>query len=295
MHYFFVVNPNAGQGRAGQVWQRIRQELDRRKIQYSFVETSAPGEATDLTRDIVDAGYPAVIGVGGDGTLHEIAGGLGPETMLGVIPSGTGNDFALSLGIPTDPMAALDALLNAKPQKIDRPTINGRPFLNMSGVGFDATVAKRVRENPPRGSGSLPYVIMALRVLAKYRNPRLTIELDGKKIEEKVFLVAVGNGAYCAGGMHMCPKASMQDGQFDVCIARDLSKTEALINMVRIFKGKHIHHPKVSYLRARHVRILGEQVPLYADGEPLGETPVEYSLSPLSLTVLAPPLNSKPS
>ncbi len=295
MHYFFVVNPNAGQGRAGHTWQRIVQELDRRKVQYSFVETSVPGEATDLTRDIVEAGYPVVVGVGGDGTMHEIAGGLGPETILGVIPSGTGNDFALSLGIPTDPLAALDVLLSAKPQKIDRPSINGRPFLNMSGVGFDATVAKRVREKPPRGSGSLPYVIMALRVLAKYQNPRLTIELDGKRIEENVFLVAVGNGAYCAGGMHMCPKASLQDGQFDVCIARDLSKTEALLNMVRIFKGKHIHHPKVSYLRARHVRIFGEQVPLYADGEPLGETPVEYSLEPQSLTVLAPPLNSKPS
>lgn len=295
MHYFFIVNPNAGQGRTGQIWQRMVQELDRRKIKFSYVETSAPGEATELTRDIVDAGHSVVVGVGGDGTLHEIAGGLGPETMLGVIPGGTGNDFALSLGIPTDPMAALDSLLNAKPQKIDRPTINGRPFLNMSGVGFDATVAKRVREKPPRGSGSLPYVIMALRVLAKYKNPRLTIELDGNRIEENVFLVAVGNGAYCAGGMHICPKASLQDGQFDVCIARDLSKTDALINMVRIFKGTHIHHPKVSYTRARHVRITGERVPLYADGEPLGDTPVEMTLEPQSLTVLAPPLNSKTS
>lgn len=293
MHYFFIVNPNAGQGRTGRIWQRLLNELNRRQIQFSVVETSAPGEATDLTRDIVEAGHKNIVGVGGDGTLHEIAGGLGPDTALGVIPAGTGNDFSLSLGIPADPMAALDVLLAAKPQKIDRPTINGRPFLNMSGVGFDATVAKRVREKPPRGSGSLPYVVMALRVLAKYKNPTLVIELDGKRIEEKAFLVAIGNGAYCAGGMHICPRANLQDGQFDVCIAKDLTKVEAIVNLLRIFKGKHINHPKVSYVQARHVRISGHQVPLYADGEPLGDTPVEISLEPQALTVLAPPLRSE--
>lgn len=298
MDYFFIVNPNAGQGRTGRIWERLVQELEQRHVDYGYVFTSAPGEATELTRDVVEAGYGTIVGVGGDGTLHEIAGGLGPDTALGVIPGGTGNDFSLSLGIPADPVAALDALLNAEPQRIDRPSINGRPFLNMSGVGFDATVAKRVREKPPRGSGSLPYVMMALRVLATYKNPNLVIELDGKRMAEKAFLVAVGNGAFCAGGMHICPRADLQDGQFDVCIAKDLTKFEAIVNLIRIFKGQHIHHPKIAYVQARHVRIFpeqGEQVSLYADGEPLGEIPVEMNLEPGALTVLAPPLGSKAS
>lgn len=293
MSLFFVVNPNAGQGRAGRIWERVRQELERRKVEYSFVITREPGEGTHLTRDVVEAGYRSVIAVGGDGTVHEVVNGLGRDTALGVIPAGTGNDFALSLRMPKTPEKAVDVLLKAKPQAIDRPTVNGRPFINLAGIGFDAEVARRTREKPPRGKGALPYVITLFKVLTRWKNPDVVIELDGEKREERIFLTAVGNGGYCAGGMWMCPKADLRDGWFDVCICRDLTRFEALVNLPGIFKGRHIRHPKIDYVRARHIRVTGDRVPLYADGEPLGYLPAEFRLEPRALQVLCPPLPSE--
>lgn len=288
MHYFFIVNPQAGQGRTGRLWPQMAADLERRRVDFSFVLTSGPGEATELARDIVAAGHRTVVGVGGDGTLHEILAGLDSESALGVLPLGTGNDFAHALGFPKEPQQAIQALLDAKPRRIDLPRVNDRPYLNMAGVGFDAAVAKQVRDNPPRGRGALPYLITVLRMLITYQETPLRITLDGQVIDTRAFMVAVGNGCCAAGGMRVCPKARLDDGLLDVCIVGAMNKISALSNLARSFRGTHIHHPKITYHRARSIRIEGANAPLYADGEPLGHTPVEFSIQPTTLTVLAP-------
>lgn len=289
MRYFFIVNPAAGQGRADRIWKTLEPTLQARHLDYGYALTTAPLEATDMTRDVAEAGYDVVVGVGGDGTLQEIAAGLPAKAMLGMIPAGTGNDFSHNLDIPKDPAQALDLLLQSKPLRVDRCRVNGHPFLNVAGVGFDAKVAKQVKENPTRGKGTLPYLVAVFRQMAVHRNTPVTIYLDGEPMDATVLFVAVGNGAYLGGGMHICPQARLDDGLLDVCIAGDLGRIESLVNLAKIFRGTHIHHPKVTYLRARHVRIEGDDLLYQADGEPLGYAPVEFEIEPGSLTVLAPP------
>lgn len=290
MRYFFIVNPTAGRGRAGRLWgSKLLPRLESYGIDFGFAMTTEPDEATYMARDVVQAGYDVVVGVGGDGTLHEVAAGLPTEGALGVIPAGTGNDFARTLGLPKDPERSLDILLQSKPMQIDRSRANGHPFLNVAGIGFDALVAQQVRERAPQSGGTLPYLMSVFRLLSTYNNTPVRIELDDETIEATALLVAIGNGAYVGGGMRICPRARIDDGLFDVCIVGDLSTGEALLNLPKLFRGSHTQHPKVRYLRSRRVRIQGDGVPCQADGEPIGTTPVELEMEPGSLTLLVPP------
>lgn len=289
MRYFFVVNPAAGQGRAAKTWERLLPYVEKRLVDFGYAHTGGPGEATHMARDVVEAGYDVVVGVGGDGTLQEIAAGLPATGTLGIIPAGTGNDFPHNLGIPKHPERALDMLLRSRPIQVDRCRVNGRPFLNVAGVGFDAKVAKQVKENPTRGSGTIPYLAAVFTQLVAHKNAQVTIYADDRVIEAKVLLVAVGNGAYLGGGMHICPHAKLDDGLFDICIAGDLGKLESVLNLAKIFRGTHVGHPKVTYLKARRVRIEGDDLPCQADGEPFGGTPVEFEMDPGALRVMAPP------
>lgn len=290
MRYFFVVNPTAGQGRAARIWDRLHQRLQAERVDFGYALTSEPAEATHMARDVVSAGYEAVVGVGGDGTLHEVAAGLPNGATLGVIPAGTGNDFARTVRLPKDPEAALQSLLASRPRPIDRCRVNGHPFLNIAGIGFDALVAKQVREKPVVSGSTLPYLLSVLRLLLTYKNTPISVEYDGgKTFEGLALLVAVGNGAYVGGGMRICPQAKVDDGLFDVCIVGDLGKTDALLNLPRIFRGTHTSHPKVTTFRARRLTIKAEAVPCQADGEPFGTSPAEFELEPGALHLLAPP------
>jgi diacylglycerol kinase (ATP) len=289
MKYFFVVNPLAGQEKTSTIWPNLEKLLQESGIEYDYGITASPRHATELTKQAASANYQIIVGVGGDGTLNEIVQALPGHCTLGVIPTGTGNDLAHTLGIPKNPYDALNVVLK-RPQEylMDLPLVNGRPFLNMVGVGMDAAVAKQVKDNPPKGKGMLPYLIVMLKYLFIYQGPLLKIEADDKTIQDHCILVAVGNGTRCGGGMVLCPKAITNDGFFDVCIIRELRSWERLINVPKIFSGSHLSHPKVEYFRAKKVRISGIGVPFHADGEPLGCTPLELSFNPQALKVLIP-------
>lgn len=289
MHYFFIINPSAGRGRAAAAWKELEPLLEAQHVQYGFAMTSGPADATHMARDVVEAGYEAVVGIGGDGTLHEILAGLPDSGMLGIIPAGTGNDYARNLGIPAKPREALEALLTAVPTRVDRCTVNGRSFLNATGVGFDAKVAKEVQEMSLKAGGAIPYLLALFKQLISHRNTQATLYIDGERLDETVFWVAVGNGSYIGGGMQVCPDARIDDGLLDVCIVGDVGRFEAVANLAKIFKGTHIHHKKVKYLKAHHVRIEGPSLYCQADGELVGATPVEVTVLPGALTLLVPP------
>jgi YegS/Rv2252/BmrU family lipid kinase len=129
--FSFIVNPTAGQGKAMQVWQQLEKHLQTRKVEYNVQFTKHAGDATSLAEQVCRSGNSqAVIAIGGDGTLHEVANGiLGMDIPLGYIPAGTGNDFARSTGIPHDPVRALERILSFTPKKIDVAQINGKRFL----------------------------------------------------------------------------------------------------------------------------------------------------------------------
>lgn len=288
MRTFFIVNPVAGGRRAGQKWLEVSSLLAREMdVRHAFTERQ--GHAFDLARKAVDAGFDRVVAVGGDGTTHEVVNGLmeaGGETLLGIIPAGTGNDFPRVMGIPVDYRQASLNLLSGGHRTIDLGMVNDRYFINVGGVGFDAEVAADVNRKRWSSGSTLPYIVSLLKLLATYNNARVSIYLDEAVVEETILLVAVGNSQSYGGGMRVVPRAVVDDGFLDVCVGGNLTKMETLSLLPKVFTGKHLEHPKVRYYTSREVTIESDTpLSVHADGETVGQTPAVFRLFPRRLKV----------
>jgi len=286
----FIVNPVAGSGRVRRLWPGLEAELRRRRVPWDLFETEGPGHGIELARQAAAAGYAAVVAVGGDGTLNEVVNGVGTDGVpVGFIPLGTGVDFPRTAGVPRQPQEALEVVLARRVTRIDVGVVNDRLFCNVAGAGFDAQVAARVNESGNKRGGPIPYIKAVFQTLFTYQNAPFRITLDGVAHEVTSLLLAVGNGRFYAGGMMICPQADLRDGQFDVVIAGNISKIGTLLTLPRVFSGAHLHHPLITYQRARRVVVEGPtHLRIQADGELVGHLPATFELRPAALPMLLP-------
>lgn len=291
----FIVNPVAGHGRSLRIFNRLQAVLDRVASLRSVVwTTQGPGHARELAERAGLEGYERVVAVGGDGTVHEAINGLmglKPElrqrVAFGVVPAGSGNDFSRNLGVPTDAGALATVLASGVASPVDVGSVNGHYFANVAGVGFDAEVAALANRIPKYVPGTLTYVICALAQLALYKNAAVRLYLDGKLIERRILLVAVGNGAHYGGGMMICPGARMNDGKFRVVVAGDLSRAGVLRTLPQVYSGRHLHNPLVEVYDAQEVRVEAERpLTVQADGEIVATSPTTIQLIPMALRVI---------
>jgi len=282
-----IVNPAAGRGRALRVWRRLEGQCP---FTYELHFTSRPGEATEVARQAAETGFQRIISIGGDGTIHEIANGLaGTGVALGIIPGGNGNDFARTMNLPRDPQRALRCVAEARVKAVDLGVVNGRYFVNVAGLGFDCEVVREVSRRKGSFAGSLVYLYAVFKTLASYTNADVLIDIDGTKRSRRVLMLAVANGRYYGGGMNVAPHARADDGAFDICVAGDLTRPEVVVNVPKMYLGTHLSHPKVEYFRGVRVRVESErQLPIQCDGELVGNTPAEFTVSAGSLTVIVP-------
>lgn len=295
--WLFILNPIAGGGRALRSWPAVAAELQTQGVKYDVVHTQRPGHALELAAAHCRS-YGRIVAVGGDGTCQEVVRGLvqagaQADTALGVLPLGTGNDFARGLGLPTEPRQALRALLAAEVHQVDLARVNGRPFINVAGIGFDAEVAALLNRNrdriPFRVPGPALYLAGILYELIRYRNAPLSLTWETGELAQKALLVAVGNGRCYAGGLQMCPHAEMDDGAFDVVVAGDLHRLHVLRLLPTLFSGEHLKDPQVKLFRCRHLRVEGPpHLSIHADGEVIGQLPAEFTLEKSALAVLRP-------
>ncbi len=305
-----IVNPIAGNGRAHGLAPRIEAWLHARGRAARMLETRERGHAERLASSAGDLGHDRVVVVGGDGTIQEVVNGLltaargqgdGVPALgvpaLGVVPGGNGNDLVRNLALPLDPMAALAVALGEQTRRIDVAVASGstkgppRHFAVAGGVGFDARVAHVMYgHRMPWQRGRAGYFLSTFLELLRFRNHRLRVTLtdhDGeRRIERTSLLVAFANGPFYGGGMQICPGADPADGLLDVCVAGDLSRWEAIRLLPGIYRGAHVGHPKVEFIRARIIRFEGDDGTLvHLDGEPFGAIPVTIRLLPGALQV----------
>jgi diacylglycerol kinase (ATP) len=299
-----LVNPIAGGGRARGLAPRIEAWLSAHGVTARLMETGERGHAERLAAAAADLGHARVVAVGGDGTVQEVVNGLltaartaGPAApTMGIVPAGNGNDLVRDLALPLDPIAALGIALGEATRPIDvaRADLSDgrvRHFAVAGGVGFDAQVAAAMYgHRMPWQRGRAGYFLSTLVELGRYRNRRLEITLettDGAvRLERTAFLVAFANGPFYGGGMLICPGAEIGDGLLDLCVAGDLTRLEALRLLPGIYRGAHVGHPKVEFLRARTVRFDGDPGTLaHLDGEPFGSLPLTVTLQPAALHV----------
>lgn len=284
-----IVNLIAGRNRGARAWARAKPVLEAAGWEIAESFSLRPGHAVDLAA-VSDA--DVTLAVGGDGTAHEVANGLlrrSQRPVMGVLPVGTGNDFARALGLPRDPAAAARMLLTARPKRIDVGVVNDRYFLTVAGAGFDGEVVEQVNAWPKVLGGTAMYVLGILKMLITYRPVEVQIVTDGLRDRERLFLIAVGNTAWSAGGMWSVPPARPDDGILHAVIAGPLSRIEMLAVLPGIYSGRHLLHPKVRQAQGREITVTSSTpLRVQADGEALGTLPATFRVCPDALEVLIP-------
>lgn len=287
--------------------ERIIIGLERRGIEADLVATTAPREAVRLGLEAARSRVDLVIAAGGDGTVHEVCNGLlkalgqgidGP--VLGVLPVGTGNDFAKLVGPLKDLERSLDILVDGELRRFDACTASWDEAdhwcVNAAGTGIDVEVVREIVKKRGRSSPAVvKYLSAVLKALVSYEAIPLRIRMDDQVVERDAMIVVAANGRCVGGGFWVCPAAKPDDGRFDICIVNELSYVGALGVLPRIMRGAHENHSKVEMYRAKVVEIeaLGPD-PLFfqLDGE-LHEPPAARSLKlrmwPAALPVMVGP------
>lgn len=287
---YFVVNPASGSGKAKTRFDGIRALLAQCGAAYAFDYTTGHGHATELARAAVANGYDRVISVGGDGTANEVAAALlrSPAAM-GILPFGTGNDFARALNIPTDNEGALSVALSGDIRPVDAATANGIPFINVAGTGFDVDVILYTEKYKKKLNGMLPYMLGVMQALLKLRAFNVTVTANGETTSERAILFNACNGTHFAGGMNLAPLASPRDGLLDVCLLREMTRPQFLLLLPRYIKGAHLDSPHVRYFKASEVRVqCSVENTLNMDGELASSLPADFKILPGALSMLLP-------
>jgi YegS/Rv2252/BmrU family lipid kinase len=282
-----LCNPSAGGGRAAKILPRAERALTELGVRFHTEVTRDLAHALELARAAA-AGGEVTVTLSGDGLVGCVVGALRevPGSVLGILPGGRGNDTARMLGIPSGIEAACAVVARGVERDLDIGDVEGRSFIGIASLGFDSD-ANRIANEAPARLGRLVYVYGAMRALAAWKPAVFDLRLDGEPISYSGYCVAACNSGYYGGGMHIAPDASLDDGLLDVVLIAAHSKRGFLRNLPRAFSATHVRHPAVRMLRGRELQVDADRpFTVYADGDPIGDTPVTIRVVPHALRVL---------
>ncbi len=283
-----VVNPTSGKGLGARVAPVVRGRFEAAGLTVDEYTTTCAEDVGRISADVIASGADAVALIGGDGTVHLGAQVLAKSGMpFGVIPAGTGNDFARGVGVPLkDPAKAADLIVAGNTRIVDLAVAKDEYITTVVAGGFDSLVNKRANAMTwPRGNSR--YTIATLAELRTFKPLEYVVTVEDEVIETKAMLVAVGTGPTYGGGLQICAGAEIDDGLLDITIIQPVSRLTLLQMFPKLSKGTHVGHPMVRTLRGRSVRIESPGITAYADGEVLGALPVDITIAPGALTVFA--------
>jgi len=282
----FIINPISGGKKKDGVPDLIEKNLDATTFKATVVFTDGVAHARQIAKEAVNV-FEVIVAVGGDGTVNEIASAIvGTPATLGIIPFGSGNGLARFLGIPMDTAKAIKNLSSGHLEIIDSAKLNGQPFFNMAGMGFDAHISEVFSHGKKRGF--ITYIKSSIQEFAKYKSENYQLDIDGTAYSRKAFMLSFANSSQYGNDAHISPNASVQDGLLDICIIkkfplwrfpemgiRMMTKTSDKTKYVEIIKGKHINIKR------------NNPGPVHLDGEPqIMGTDAKIEVVPNSLKVI---------
>lgn len=286
-----LINPASGRGRVGQHVASVLNGLASRGDQVIALQGESQQEAAALTRQAVADGLDILVAVGGDGTVHlALQAVVGTRTALGIIPLGTGNDGAESVGVPTEMHQAIQTVLAGEAVPFDVGRITSAEgavtyFLCVASTGFDSTVNERAN-HMTRPSGEARYVLAMLAELRKFSPIPYRVVIDGELVTADAMVVSLGNGPTFGGGMRICPDADMHDGLLTLLWVHRLSRPRLLRLFPSIFHGRHIEHPEVEQRQVGTVHLAASGQVAYADGERVCPLPIDVTTVPDGVRIL---------
>ncbi|KAA3608784.1 MAG: diacylglycerol kinase family lipid kinase [Calditrichaeota bacterium] len=286
MNNIFIINPHSGSIKNKSYLFSLIEKIF--SSSYEIKVTEYAGHASQIAKEAVKEKCQNIIAIGGDGTMNEVASQLvGSASNFGLVPMGSGNGFARSLGLPLKPENALKTIFNRKIKTIDTGTINGLPFFAVAGIGFDAQVASQFQKRKVRGA--LPYFFIGFSEYMKYSYPAYTVKSPDVNQEVAPLVITIANATEFGNGAKIAPQADIQDGYLDVCMFDKMSVIKGLISLPKMFNGRISEISSYSNYKTKSVEIISdtEEFVFHTDGEPhLAEKKVSVEIIPHSLNVI---------
>ena len=286
-----IANPTAGNSKCRRSLPLLTSKLLERGIIHHLSVSEYSGQVKELALQAKEKGCERIIICGGDGTINEAINALvNSEVKLGVLPLGTGNDFARTLGIKTDLDFACDVLLDEKVRKVDVIKVNhDRYFGSVGGIGFDAEVALWANRYKKIIPGKKIYFFAILAKLFTFKFKRVEISFDAGNHRGEILMAAFGNTEWYGGGINIVPSALMDDGALDICVVDKVNKLKLLFLLPSALTGTHTRFPEVKIYRTKRITVTSDiPLPLLGDGEMICATPVSLEVVPQALTVIVP-------
>lgn len=288
--YLIIANPVAGKGRSLKALTLATKLLDKALVKYEIIKTKYPGHATEIASNAVKRGEKNILALGGDGTVLEVAKGLiYTDSVLGIIPGGTGNDFIRSLNVSNNVEAAIENILDGNTKKVDVGSANGNYFLNVAGTGFDVCTLENTKKTNRFFTGMAAYYLAVLISIIKYKGQTMTITANGQTLTKKLMLIAVANGKQYGGGMKIAPMAKPDDGIFHITMIDMPSKLKIIFMLPRFIKGHHEKFTEIKSFVCDEIKVICENpIALNIDGDLISTTPAEFKLLKSALNVFSP-------
>jgi diacylglycerol kinase (ATP) len=282
----FIVNPNAGKKISGNIIEFIKIHFPS-SINYDIEVWKNPDHFSDILKTLHSSTYTDAVAVGGDGTVNQVAKSLlGTDIALGIVPIGSGNGLARSLGLSMNLEMVLKELAVGKKEIIDYGLVNQIPFFCTSGMGFDAHIGHLFATSPKRGLKN--YIRISVSEFGRYKAKSYTLKINGQTLQRDAFLITVANAGQYGNDVYIAPQASMQDGVFHIAIVQPLSLSKSVGLLGKVLRKKTHTSAVVETFTASELQIIREDKDiLHFDGEPiLGDVSVNYQLISGGLQVI---------
>ena len=295
MKFIIIVNPHGGKKLGPKLLHKVKPVFDAAGGDLVIIETKFAGHAKELANNLNLAEYDGFIGIGGDGTLHEIVNGIltrndGQKIPIGIIPGGSGNSYMHDLGL-TNPIEATNAIIRGKKRLVDTIYIDANHVkqyaMNMVGWGLVSDVGKMAEKC--RWIGPSRYTILSALEVFRKKNHSATLIMDNEKIEDDFTFIIACNSIHVGRGMKMAPKAKLDDGLIDLIVVRsNITRSRLLKTLPKLFDGTHINEPEVSYYQTSQFSLLPKKnVTLNIDGEIMGSTPITVKMIPRTIEIFS--------
>lgn len=274
-NYLIVINPQT-RNKGQRYLNKLINALLKKDLSYDVFQTKADTQLTEKELKEILNNYSDVVSIGGDGTLNMLSNVLAFKNIaLGIIPCGTGNDFSRHIYKKTDDVIA--TVIKDSSVKIDLGKCNDRYFINVLGVGYDAMVAEKTKDDNKILFRSFFYLWNALKYLPFYKEKDVYVKGNNFKKNEATFMAAFGNGSFFGSGMNITPNADITDGLLDCCWVGKLGFVKKIHCLIKLYAGEHLSTNNIEYVQGKQFKILSERQPIEADGEFIGLTPAVIS------------------
>jgi YegS/Rv2252/BmrU family lipid kinase len=293
----FLVNPASANGSTGRRWSVLARRAAELGKKGDALMSEHPGHLTAQAAQAIVSGATQLVVVGGDGTVYEVVNGVlaadGADVELAVLPRGTGRDFARSLGLPKSFDESVRVALNGRVRTIDAGFARFHSgeawFANFAGAGISGAIARDANASSKALGGRVSFMTSTVRVFARWKSAQVQATVGAEERRGPMFELVAMNGPYAGGGMKIAPDAALDDGLLDCVLFGDVTKLDFVTTFPKIYKGRHLSHPKIELLRGAAVAIEADPpLPVVLDGEQPGTTPAYFELVPRALRVRVP-------